>query len=577
MKWFIVTTLLIATIIYASASKSNEKISKPIKKANSVKPTKYPKSLLDEFSGLTEDDTKFIKELDKQFKVHGDQIKIKIKKENTTTTKNSKRTIDGALGYGYQQPQHLQQGFHFSPPKFMIYPYSQHDILPPPRFSQNQPHGGFIPSNGPGGRYSAPQSDLHTSIRDGDQQRPNNFGDNRGPQLFPQQQIQQQQQPVPVIVLRIPGPPQYANHLQALLQRYLELRAAQYINELQQQEQQNLQFTATPQPPQFSGPRYLPKGPGPLPQQPQRIIPVHQTQSGFITPGPIGPIPQQVYSTTAASYTDANVGVYPSQTIYEDHQIVSPQPIRQRPQVQQFQHIHQLQHFQQIQNIQEQQRLQYIQQIRHQQQLQAQQQHILQQQQQQQEDGREEHLSANQQEELRQQQQSAYEHSFPRDQPEDEEEGQGEPQQQFTYDRQPQIVHQVEHQDEPPLNENYPGEHHTQVILPQQRIPVVHQYHQEVTQFRPQPQQLVQESTPGPYNYQAPDEDQQLQYNQQVDITPKPPQLPYNYHAHPIPPIPERRRDAPYSQDQFRKYTNVINRLKKKKPAKPIVVAEQDE
>lgn len=40
----------------------------------------------------------------------------------------------------------------------------------------------------------------------------------------------------PVIVLRIPGPQKYASHLRSLLQQYLEVRAAQYIQELQEQE-----------------------------------------------------------------------------------------------------------------------------------------------------------------------------------------------------------------------------------------------------------------------------------------------------------------------------------------------------
>lgn len=41
---------------------------------------------------------------------------------------------------------------------------------------------------------------------------------------------------VPVIVLRIPGPTKYASHLQALLQQYLELRAAQYLQVLQEND-----------------------------------------------------------------------------------------------------------------------------------------------------------------------------------------------------------------------------------------------------------------------------------------------------------------------------------------------------
>lgn len=55
-------------------------------------------------------------------------------------------------------------------------------------------------------------------------------------------QVPSETQPtVPVIVLRIPGPQKYASHLQALLQQYLEIRAAQYIQVLQEQEAQQQQ------------------------------------------------------------------------------------------------------------------------------------------------------------------------------------------------------------------------------------------------------------------------------------------------------------------------------------------------
>lgn len=71
-----------------------------MKKVSHLKPTKGPKSVLDAFKSLPEEDFAFIKQLDKQFKKFGDNIKIKIQKENRTTTqsKNSKRTIDGSLG-----------------------------------------------------------------------------------------------------------------------------------------------------------------------------------------------------------------------------------------------------------------------------------------------------------------------------------------------------------------------------------------------------------------------------------------------------------------------------------------------
>lgn len=71
-----------------------------VKKASSLKPTKLPKNIVDVFKGLPTDDIEFIKQLDKQFEKFGNNVKIKIQKENRTiTSKNSKRTIDGSLGY----------------------------------------------------------------------------------------------------------------------------------------------------------------------------------------------------------------------------------------------------------------------------------------------------------------------------------------------------------------------------------------------------------------------------------------------------------------------------------------------
>lgn len=68
-----------------------------VKKAT-AKPTKSPKSVLDSFKDLPADDQEFIRQLDQKYKQFGNGLKIKIQKENRTTTKNSKRTIDGSLG-----------------------------------------------------------------------------------------------------------------------------------------------------------------------------------------------------------------------------------------------------------------------------------------------------------------------------------------------------------------------------------------------------------------------------------------------------------------------------------------------
>lgn len=67
-----------------------------------IKPTKGPKSVLDAFKTLPQDDFEFIKQLDKQFNQFGSNVKIKVQKVNQTaaalSSKNVKRTIDGSLG-----------------------------------------------------------------------------------------------------------------------------------------------------------------------------------------------------------------------------------------------------------------------------------------------------------------------------------------------------------------------------------------------------------------------------------------------------------------------------------------------
>lgn len=93
---FLFPQLLLVSVAVASGEKKLEK--RPTKKAHSVKPTKTPKSILEEFTALPPADVDFIKELDRQFKEHGDKIRIKVERSNGTDGKNIKRTIDGELG-----------------------------------------------------------------------------------------------------------------------------------------------------------------------------------------------------------------------------------------------------------------------------------------------------------------------------------------------------------------------------------------------------------------------------------------------------------------------------------------------
>lgn len=165
--------------------------------------------------------------------------------------------------YGYQGSHENDQrpSYTFSKPKFEVYPYSQHDI-PASQEYQQQQHNLHYLRNYPvaltesDANYYHNQNDQeprgHTSV---EIQASHSYEikqtDDGYKTVFDGHDGQQHQVPevadyrshaaahdeaVPVIVLRIPGPSKYAEHLRALLQQYLELRAAQYIQELQEQE-----------------------------------------------------------------------------------------------------------------------------------------------------------------------------------------------------------------------------------------------------------------------------------------------------------------------------------------------------
>lgn len=86
-----------------SSTKTVEKLSYPkkvssLKKRPSKSTLKKVADITEKFKDLPADDLEFIKELDKQFKLHGGKVKIKVENDNATETKNSKRTIEGELG-----------------------------------------------------------------------------------------------------------------------------------------------------------------------------------------------------------------------------------------------------------------------------------------------------------------------------------------------------------------------------------------------------------------------------------------------------------------------------------------------
>lgn len=148
--------------------------------------------------------------------------------------------------------------YSFSKPKYEIYPYSQHDIPPSSEYQQNQHHLHYLRnyptaliesdpnyfrkqvanelrSNGqtsveiqPSHSYEIKQTEHgYKTIYHGG-------GNDDHAQEYAAQSGEGEA--VPVIVLRVPGPAKYASHLRVLLQQYLEARAAQYIQTLQEQE-----------------------------------------------------------------------------------------------------------------------------------------------------------------------------------------------------------------------------------------------------------------------------------------------------------------------------------------------------
>ncbi|CRK97197.1 CLUMA_CG010594, isoform A, partial [Clunio marinus] len=204
-------------IVFVNSINAIARQEKIIKKPLGLKPSKTQKTIIDEFRHLSPDDVEFLKQVDKQFKMHGNKIKIKVERENATvfTNKNTKRTIDDSLGYGYNQNQQ-QRSYYFSQPHLM-HRFTEHDV----------------PADKGGYREKAIDIEVQQShsfeIKDPEMT-------NYQPQASAYHHEQVYEDPVPVIVLRVPGPSKYALHLQALLQQYLEIRAAQFIKALEDQE-----------------------------------------------------------------------------------------------------------------------------------------------------------------------------------------------------------------------------------------------------------------------------------------------------------------------------------------------------
>lgn len=167
--------------------------------------------------GISKADKEFLRAVEKQFQLYGDSLKIQVKRENITSSEpgKGKRTVESSYGYGFNGGSHQQNSYHFSQPKFEVYPYSQHDLVPQAHHIEayKRLNHGFNLQQNHGSGYS-----THSQIQD--------FGGHQshgGHQSYGGHE----DQTVPVIVLRVPGPPAYAAHLQALLQAYILSRTEQ--------------------------------------------------------------------------------------------------------------------------------------------------------------------------------------------------------------------------------------------------------------------------------------------------------------------------------------------------------------
>lgn len=130
--------------------------------------------------------------------------------------------------YGYHQNQH--ENYYFTPPKYVVYPYSQHNIPAPTHQVHHREKATHIEIQ-PSHSYEIKEEineEQHYGYRNAQNQQPHHLD------------YEEQADPVPVIVLRVPGPTKYALHLQALLQQYLELRAAQFLKVLEEQDHRGL-------------------------------------------------------------------------------------------------------------------------------------------------------------------------------------------------------------------------------------------------------------------------------------------------------------------------------------------------
>lgn len=286
----------------------------------------------------------------------------------------------------------------------------------------------------------------------------------------------------PIIVLKIPGPTKYASHLQALLQQYLELRAAQYIRAFEEQEAHYGGYDYG----------YAPQKSAPYPAQP--IQPVYYQPMVQVAPNLYSPVPNHHQQQQHQQYHYAPSNYYynhPSVAPYHTHPTAPQQPIEYQPK-----YVESTSAAPHVAPVKE----YYSPDITY----------------------------------------ANYDDTY---QPQADEH-------QYSTHEQPAEEHYDDTSAIPlKTSENYPSDKHTQVIFKEDKIP-----------YNPH------------YGHYIRKEDQV-----QVQVTPEPAlveitQRPHNYHAHPEEAASEhqehsyetaKRQTTPFTEEMFRKYNKLIQRMKK--------------
>lgn len=139
------------------------------------------------------------------------------------------------LSYGYQQNQNFgqHQQFYFTKPRYEIFPYSTEDRTPVHHAYKADGETTVEITQSQGYEIKEVPEEYPHAYRQNFVRFP---GQATRTQSHHHVHVPAQQEEVPVIVLKVPGPTKYAAHLRTLLQQYLEIRAAQVIRELQEQE-----------------------------------------------------------------------------------------------------------------------------------------------------------------------------------------------------------------------------------------------------------------------------------------------------------------------------------------------------